>query len=196
MQHHVAPSDCSYSISKTASETQLKSEIRLLPLSADIQSAVLDSENSENVKARVGAEEVIQIGVYSTDFKNFEIPENRLLDQSVTTRCLAHCRRGGEGDWADGGKWGGECVSCGNSPSNMGESCYGCMRSRRNWCRWQDWSDWKEYTTVPTGVEYFLNLSAVAETGQPLNYFYVKFLNQMVPGRQKQILTETITIRR
>lgn len=177
-------SECGHSVSKTPTAKRVPSELWLMPL-----------QTTSSTTTRIAPGEVGHVGVYAATPGALTPVEDRLAPQTVVTRCMAHCQRGGEGDWADRGKWGWDCYYCGTS-HDIGETCYGCMRSHREWCRWQDWRDWKDYASVLTGIQYSFNMTPAADKDSASAQYVAKFLGQSVPGRMRPLLSEPISIKR
>lgn len=188
LQTQVTSSECGYSVSRNPSSKRVASELWLLPLQT--------TANANGMTVRIAPGEVAHIGAFATVGAALTPGEDRMSPQVVPTRCMAHCQRGAEGDWNDQGKWGGECLACGGIPGNMGEVCYSCMRQHREWCAWQDWRAWKDYATVSVGTQYSFNMAPTADKDAASSKFLVKFVNQSVPGRPRQLLSESISIKR
>jgi len=185
----VSSSECSSQTHEITSRMPIGSRLRMLP----IQSIVASAGDVSFIT--VAGNSSALVGIYSERDDYFKLPPSTLSNQNVPIRCMARCNRGAEGDWADLGKWGGDCLACGRASGNTGESCYRCMNAHREWCRWQDWASWKDYSTLQTGSSFEIEIRpelngnfsklALSYKDQPLE----------IPPRIVKTLSGNITIK-
>lgn len=192
-QRTALPVECGYRLSDSVSASKQDSTMRLVVLRQNIDEILTASASQGSYSIALGRQGMVKVGLYSTSPKALSVPAPIMFPQRVPSRCIGHCIEGGEGDWADGGKWGDDCVNCGRSAGNTGESCYRCMRGHSPWCRWQRWESWLDYTGVSVGSTFQLEL--VPTAASVASELSLSYRHQQVPPRKLRVFTETITIK-
>ena len=184
--------DCGHSTQQADTRAALDSSLKLLALGHNVEKIIDSARPNGEYTVFVRSQDVVQIGIYTSRPDGLVAPIDAVNYQQVPIRCVAHCTSGGEGDWADEGKWGGSCVACGRIPGNSGTPCYDCMRTRPGWCRWQHWNQWKDYTQVAVGSAFHLEI--IPEVDGVSSEFGLAYRPQQVVPRKFRVLSEKIFI--
>lgn len=183
----VSASECSSQVSENVSRSKIEGTLHLLPLTVDPQDLT-------HVAVPVGS--ASYLGIYAERQDFYRLPPSTVANQTVPTRCMARCNRGAEGDWADLGKWGDDCLACGRSPGNTGTQCFGCMRAHREWCRWQDWSSWRDFMNVQTGSRFEIDVETNPQTSGQSGELHFVFRSQhpSIPSRAVRVISTHVSI--
>lgn len=188
----VSASECGNSTSENVTRAKQDSILYLVPFAQNIEVVAAQTVQSAASSIYLDHGDTVAIGVYSNHPGFLTVPKGDLTTRSVPVRCNAQCTSGGEGDWADSGKWGGSCLDCGRTPGNAGSSCFSCMREHSNWCRWQNWRTWTDSTSVPVGSSFSLEISP--EEKGSFSEYALSYGFQKGAARKLRILNQPVVI--